>query len=201
MSLFKRVTGIENHEGSLNALLALRLLRLSDPQTISSICDQIAEIMLRVSPGFRNPREHLILELSSKPLVTQMNFVALACIELGLYANVEGMGWYIVQNPYRLGENISLEHLKAATSTLKRYGADGFWPDAAEHAEWGLSALLQQSAPARAADEWPSVPSPSMEDPSLPLRCPKCNQRLNAPRGKRLKLRCPSCTHEWVQMT
>ena len=33
------------------------------------------------------------------------------------------------------------------------------------------------------------------------LRCPTCNQRLNAPSGKRLRLTCPVCKHEWEQNT
>jgi hypothetical protein len=46
----------------------------------------------------------------------------------------------------------------------------------------------------KAGSNWPPLAAPL-------LRCPKCKQRLNAPTGKHLRLKCPVCTHQWMQMT
>lgn len=36
--------------------------------------------------------------------------------------------------------------------------------------------------------------------PTFPV-CPKCSQKVNVPHGRNLRIKCPTCAHDWTQQT
>lgn len=129
MGLFKSLMGIDKHEGALNAVLANHLINTCDADLARKIVKQIASIQIRMGYGMGKTEREAIEKLNDRSRITQTNFIALACNSLGIPPNIPGYVFYMVENPFRAGSNITEEHISASFTTIRRkFGSLTSWP-------------------------------------------------------------------------
>lgn len=126
MGLFGSLTGFDPAMGATNALLASHLLDISNVATRQ----EIAREALRFISQFRRgvPVDEVLDQLSEMSRVTQMNFVALACDNLGIAPQQSGYVWWRAKNPHVVGRQVTECNLSVAVSMLEKDGHRVSWP-------------------------------------------------------------------------
>ncbi len=120
MGLFKSLMGIDKREGALNAVLANHLINTCDADLARKIVKQIASIQISMGSGMGKTELEAIEKLNERSRITRTNFIALACNSLGISPNIPGFVFYVVENPFRAGSNITDEHISASCTTIRR---------------------------------------------------------------------------------
>lgn len=129
MGLFKSLMGVDKHEGAINAVLANHLIETCDADFARKIVKQIASIQMSMGSGMGSNEREAIEKLNTRSRITQTNFIALACNSLGIPPNIPGYVFYVVENPFRAGSNITEEHINAAYVSIRRvFGLLTPWP-------------------------------------------------------------------------
>lgn len=96
MGLIGLFTGLDQWQAAKNAVLASHLLPRLDRQQKEIIAALIADHL-------RGTAEDVLRELNNNCRVTQMNFIALACSDLGIEPPIPNSSWQPIRNPYSVG--------------------------------------------------------------------------------------------------
>ena len=124
MGFFGSLTGWDQSNAAVNALLGVHYLKNADPSARRAVVDQIVKIIQSVQP--RLTREQILTDFSKRGIVGQMGFVALACDYLGIPPPIRGNVWTVFKNPYLTGEQVTESHIQAAQyALLKQDGCGG----------------------------------------------------------------------------
>lgn len=127
MGFFGSLTGWDQSNASINALLGVHYLKNASSSERRAVVDQIVKIIQSVQP--RLSREQVLTDFSKQRIVSQMGFVALACDCLGIPPPIRGNGWTVFKNPYLIGEQVTESHIQAAQyALLKQDGVKVEWP-------------------------------------------------------------------------
>jgi hypothetical protein len=127
MGIFTSLFGWDQSMGAINAILASHVIETSGIQQRQMIATQVALIMQQVQRG-RSP-EVLLGNLSEEPRVVQMNFVALACDDLGIPSPFPSNDWARVKNPYLIGKQVDPQRLAVTVDVIQRQnGMHVTWP-------------------------------------------------------------------------
>ena len=127
MGFFSSLMGWDQSMGGLNAVLASHLIENANEGVRKRIAQEVANIIMSVRPG--QQVQSLLAELSKRDRVVQMNFVALACDNLNIHPSVPGNVWSRVENPYRIGTQVTPAHIASAIEVVnKQNGVRLNWP-------------------------------------------------------------------------
>lgn len=126
MGFFGSLIGWDQSMGAVNAVLASYLIEKADRADRIKIAKEVARIIMSVRP--RQTPESLMQELSNDSRVIQMNFIALACDNLGIPPPVPNNVWTRIKNPYQLGKQIDELRISSAVDAIKRDGVSVVWP-------------------------------------------------------------------------
>ena len=125
MGLFGTLTGWDQQGEAVNVVLASQLIETASPELRQKIAKRIAELILE---KIRGTPEEVLEKLSHRSRVVQMQFVALACNNLGISPNVPRVEcFHTVVNP-NLAEGRCEDRIASAVSTVEKYGAHFKWP-------------------------------------------------------------------------
>jgi hypothetical protein len=130
VGIFGSLFGMDQLNGAHNAVMANYLLEQSTSATRITITKEIVSIVY-IGSGRRMqlPPEEIAESLNSSLRTVQMNFVALACDNLGIAPPVPNTFWIHMNNPYLLGHKITKNHIDAALKTIeKQNGMIITWP-------------------------------------------------------------------------
>ncbi len=97
MGLISLLTGWDQNKAATNAVLASHLLARLDRQQKQNIATLIADHL----KSSRDTAEDVLRALNNNCRVTQMNFIALACNDLGIEPPISC--WLPIRNPYLVG--------------------------------------------------------------------------------------------------
>lgn len=125
MGFFGSLTGWDQSNAAVNALLGAHYLKNASASEKRVVVDQIVKIISLVQS--RLTREQVLTDLSEQKLVVQMNFVALACDSLGIPPPISGNVWTVFKNPYLEGAKVTESHIEAARFAIQKQ--DGVWVD------------------------------------------------------------------------
>jgi len=127
MGFFGSLFGWDQSMGALNAVLASHFIEKAPNVARQKIAREVFNIVTSVRRG--QPLERILSELSNESRVVQMNFIALACDNLGIDPPVRNNVWTRVKNPYQLNSQVDTNHLSAAVDVLfKQDGVKVVWP-------------------------------------------------------------------------
>ena len=116
----------------------------------------------------------------------QLNDDEVTMIKLGIYAKE----FDEFEHPAKYGE------IKKCINKLYAKGEDKFSTLAIGEV------LIHLDFDEEAGREEVVEESKEVDDRNSPfISCPKCKQKLNVPRGKKLEISCPMCKHVWVGLT
>jgi hypothetical protein len=129
MGLIGQLTGWDQFGAQQNAVLASHLLDTTTPDLRQQIATRIVNRLSEIYHGKRSVEE-LLEDLNNRPRGVQMQFVALASIDLGISPNIPNHFFSSrVQNPYRAKDWVSeKEILYTVNSTKKLSGIAVNWP-------------------------------------------------------------------------
>jgi len=127
MGFFGSLIGFDQAMGAVNAVLASYLIEKADADTKKRIAQEVVRIVQGVQRG---AAPDLILEdTSQQSRVVQMNFVALACDNLGIDPPVPNSPWTRLGNPYRIGSQVDATRISVAIALIeKENGVRVSWP-------------------------------------------------------------------------
>jgi hypothetical protein len=127
MGFFGSLIGFDQAMGAVNAVLASYLIEKADADTKKRIAQEVVRIVQGVQRG---AAPDLILEdTSQQSRVVQMNFVALACDNLGIDPPVPNSPWTRLGNPYRIGTQVDPTRISVAIALIeKENGVRVSWP-------------------------------------------------------------------------
>ena len=111
----------------VNAVLANQFITSCDQKQNALVSSQIITIISSVQR--KKSQQEVIRKLNTEPLLVQMNFVAIACDNLGIQPIVPSNVWTRINNPYSLISKVTNYHIEAALEPIKKQ--DGYsltWP-------------------------------------------------------------------------
>lgn len=128
MGFIGLITGFDQDKAATNAVLASHLLPGLDKQQKKNIATLIAEQIL--NSRYRGTADDVLRELNNNCRVTQMNFIAMACNDLGVKPPIDdGVGWRHVSNPYSVGGHTKERDISAVVRWFARKnGVSINWP-------------------------------------------------------------------------
>lgn len=100
MGFIGELTGWDQFGARQNAVLATHLLDTTNPDLKQKITTHIIDHLFEIYHERRSVEE-LIEDLNNRPRGVQMQFIALACIDLGISPNIRNHAFTYVKNPYR----------------------------------------------------------------------------------------------------
>lgn len=127
MGILGSLFGWDQSMGAMNAVLASHLIENSNRAERQKIAGQVVKIISSVQ--HRQSADTILEAISVEPRVVQMNFIALACDNLGIAPPIRNNVWARVENPYRIGEQVDANRISAAIQSLeKQDGIRVIWP-------------------------------------------------------------------------
>jgi hypothetical protein len=118
MGFFSSLFGWDQSMGALNAVLASHLIENSSLATNKLIAKQVIEIMRSVNTNMSD--EKVIADLNKANRVVQMNFIAIACDNLGIPPKVPNNVWTRIKNPYLIGQQVDESAIEASIDAIFR---------------------------------------------------------------------------------
>jgi hypothetical protein len=118
MGFFGSLIGWDQAMGATNAVLANHLLMQANSAQLRAIASEVGRIVLSVRPS--QQVEALLGELNKSDRVAQMNFVALACDNLGIEPTIRNNVWTRVKNPYLIGTQVDVSRINAALEAVEK---------------------------------------------------------------------------------
>lgn len=113
---------------ALNAVMGSHVMECSDHSTKEVIADEITKIIASARYG-KPSKESILSELNQESRVVQMNFVALACDNLGIPPPFKNSYWERIQNPYVTGSQVTELAIEGAIKAFNKEGNSGIvWP-------------------------------------------------------------------------
>ncbi len=181
MGLFSRLSGWDSQKEAHNAVVASHLVDHSDTGIRQRLIECIIKIQNEIKGRYAGTEEQILADLNSQPRSVQMNFVALACNNLGVQPSVRGLQFNDVSNPYCAQDGDIDERIEFAVKWLnERFPTTVSWPGNSRRVNF---------------TEWLHGNS------SVELNCSSCSRTLRVPCGKHLNIVCPICKHSWTQQT
>ena len=134
MGLLGSIFGWDQSMAAVNAVLAEHLLMTSDTNTRLKIAREVVSIVRSVFP--RMTTDLVLSDLNRKSRTVQMNFVALACDNLGISPPGRNT-WTRFSNPNHAGGQVDRLHIDSAIeSVLKQDHISVEWPDDSAHVDF-----------------------------------------------------------------
>lgn len=118
MGFFSSLFGWDKSMGALNAVLANHLIENGSATTNKLIAIQVIEIVRSVNPNMSD--EMVIADLNKANRVVQMNFIAIACDNLGIPPMAPNNVWTRIQNPYLIGQQVDEHAINASIDAVSR---------------------------------------------------------------------------------
>jgi len=129
MGLLGRMTGWNQTKDAHNAVLASYLAETASAEMKREIANRLILIMQRASRGRVDDSQSILEDLSTRPRIVQMNFIALACNSLGIPPGVGGLSFADTDNPYLADDQRSLDRIGVAINDLSRRSRQRLdWP-------------------------------------------------------------------------
>jgi hypothetical protein len=129
MGLFGKLIGWDQQKDAHNAVLANYVAETASPQLKKEIVERLIIIQQRVTGGGRGDPHAILADLCDRPRIVQMNFIALACNNLGIPSGLNGLSFMDVQNPYHAQNDSSLNRIVVSLKDLsRRSGRNLNWP-------------------------------------------------------------------------
>ena len=129
MGLLGRLTGWDQQKDAINAVLANHLAETASPELRRKIVDRIVTIQIQVRRERASDARAIVADLSNRSRIVQMNFIALACNNIGIPPSLNGLYFENVENPYRSDNESSLNRIGVALDDLsRRSGRQLHWP-------------------------------------------------------------------------
>lgn len=116
MGLISAMFGWDKSMGANNAVLASHLLENIGEDLKLEITNQIILIIKSVYP--RKTDEQALLDLNNYSRVAQLNFVALACDNLGIPPLVKKNVWTRIKNPHAVARDVDIDRINAAIASI-----------------------------------------------------------------------------------
>ncbi len=127
MGFFSSLLGWDQSMGAVNAVLASHFIEKADRLDRKRVAREVFNIITSVRGG--QPLEAILNEISRESYVVQMNFIALACDNLGIDPPVRNNVWTRVANPYRIGTQVDATRIAAAIDAIAiDDGVEISWP-------------------------------------------------------------------------
>jgi hypothetical protein len=127
MGLFGSLFGWDQTMAAVNAVLANHLIEYASLAQRKAITDEVVKIITRGHLSL--DAINILKDLSEKPRVVQMNFVALACDNLHIPPPVPNNVWTRVKNPFVTAHQVTGAHISAAIEAVKKQdGVQLNWP-------------------------------------------------------------------------
>ena len=127
MGFFISLFGWDQSMGALNAVLASHLIENGSLATNKLIAIQVIEIVRSVNTNMSD--EKVIADLNKANRVVQMNFIAIACDNLGIPPKVPNNVWTRIQNPYLVGQQVDESAIEASIDAIfKQDKCRVIWP-------------------------------------------------------------------------
>ena len=127
MGLISSMFGWDKSMGANNAVLASHLLDNIGENIKLEITDQILLIIKSVYP--RMTDQQALLDLNNASRVAQLNFVALACDNLGILPLIKNNVWTRIKNPHQVANQVDIDRINVAIATvLVQDGVQINWP-------------------------------------------------------------------------
>lgn len=154
MGFFGSLTGWDQSNAAINALLGVQYLKGASPSEKRAVVEQIVKTIQSVQP--RLTQEQVLADFSTRGIVGQMGFVALACDYLGIPPPIRGNVWTVFKNPYLIGEKVTESHIQAAQyALLKQDGVKIEWPGCDKCIDFRMMAEPEdEPEPYVGNDEW-----------------------------------------------
>ncbi len=128
MGFLGRVTGWDQQRAAHNAVLANQLAETASPELRRKIVTQLVIIQQQVRAVAGDPHA-IVADLSQRPRIVQMNFIALACNSIGVPPGLHGLTFAAVDNPYHADDESSVSRIGVALDDLsRRSGRRLTWP-------------------------------------------------------------------------
>jgi hypothetical protein len=116
MGLIGAMFGWDKSMGANNAVLASHLLENISEDLKLEITNQIILIIRSVYP--RMTEEQALLDLNKASRIAQLNFVALACDNLGIPPLIKKNAWTRIKNPHAVARDIDIDKINAAIASV-----------------------------------------------------------------------------------
>lgn len=127
MGLIGLLTGWDQNKAAINSVLATHAASKLDLQQKRDVARLIAKHIL--DSRNRGTAEAVLQELNNECRVIQMNFIALACNELGIAPKLSSTSWLPIRNPYSVGTHTKEEDISASVKWFEsRTGVRINWP-------------------------------------------------------------------------
>ena len=127
MGLLGSLFGWDQSMAAVNAVLAYQFITSCDQRQKALVTSQIITIISSVQR--KSSEQEVIRKFNTEQLLVQMNFVAIACDNLGIQPIVPNNVWTRISNPYSLVSKVTSYHIDAALEMIKKQ--DGYslsWP-------------------------------------------------------------------------
>lgn len=117
MGLLGILTGWDKTMAAINAVMANHVLENANGQTRQLIAQQVLEIITSVQTWA--DKSSLLKELNNDNRVVQLNFVALACDNLGIQEPFKKSAWTRVKNPYSSSAGVDDMAIRSAIDAIR----------------------------------------------------------------------------------
>jgi hypothetical protein len=129
MGFLGRITGWDRQKDAHNAVLASHLAETASPELRREIVKRLILIQQHMRGAGAGDPYAIVADLSNRPRIVQMNFIALACNSMGIPPSLNGLYFEAVENPYRSDNENSLMRIGVALDDLsRRSGRQLSWP-------------------------------------------------------------------------
>jgi hypothetical protein len=129
MGFFGTLTGWDQVGEANNAVVAHHLVETSSTELKKKIISCIIDLQRSVKGPYAGTLQQILADLDAQPRSVQMNFVALACNNLGIAPSLPGSYFDKVQNPYKAKSSDLADRI---ASTIRQYtsrsGVGISWP-------------------------------------------------------------------------
>jgi hypothetical protein len=129
MGFLGRITGWDQQKDAHNAVLASHLAETASPELRREIVKRLVLIQQQMRAAGAGDPHAIVADLSHRPRIVQMNFIALACNSMGIPPGLSSLHFQSVENPYRAENESSLNRIGVALDDLsRRSGRQLKWP-------------------------------------------------------------------------
>ena len=120
MGLLGRLTGWDQQKDAHNAVLASYLAETASRELRQEIVKRLILIQQQMRAAGAGDPQAIIADLSNRPRIVQMNFIALACNSMGIPTGLNGLHFESVENPYQSDNDSSVSRIGVALDDLSR---------------------------------------------------------------------------------
>lgn len=119
MGILGSLFGWDQSMGAMNTVLASHLIENANRAERQKIAMEVANIISSVQHG--QAPDAILEAISKESRVIQMNFIALACDNLGIAPPVPKRAWARLKNPYQMEHQVNAERISAAVEVIGKF--------------------------------------------------------------------------------